>query len=150
MLQTFGISGGSPLRCALYHEGVKAYEINTSSRPGSTTTITRNGVVVAYIEWSNISRTRSKVMIEGCTGMLDKTFPKARKLARSRIYKTMNGKTLKWKVNQTGLSCTSPDTGFNLAYHNGVAINAFSVHTSMLDIFNEGLDIQDALIGEPN
>ncbi|KAG8737893.1 hypothetical protein FRC11_001760, partial [Ceratobasidium sp. 423] len=93
-----------------------------------------------------ISRTKSKVVIEGHTGALDRTLPKAGWLTRSRIYKTMNGKTLKWKVNGSGLSCTSPDTGFNLAYHNGVAINAFSMNTSTLDIFDEALDIQDMIV----
>ncbi|KAH7330656.1 hypothetical protein B0J17DRAFT_159435 [Rhizoctonia solani] len=118
----------------------------TSSRPGSTTTIIRDGISIASIEWSTISRTKSKVTIEGHTGILDKTLPRAGKLTRSRIYKTMNGKTLKWKVNGSGLSCIAPDTGFNLAYHNGMAINAFSRNKSMLDVFDEGLDIQDVLI----
>ncbi|KAF8666920.1 hypothetical protein RHS04_09383, partial [Rhizoctonia solani] len=65
----FGISGGSPLYCTLYHQRVKTYKINTSSRPGSMTTITRDGAVVASIEWSNVTRTKSKVMIEGHTGI---------------------------------------------------------------------------------
>ncbi|KDN41397.1 hypothetical protein RSAG8_07512, partial [Rhizoctonia solani AG-8 WAC10335] len=146
MVQALGISGGSPLYCILYRGGVKVYEINSSSRPGSATTIIRDGTVIASIEWSTISRTISKVTIEGHTGMLDRTLPKAGKLTRSRIYKTMNGKTLKWKVNGPGLSCVAPDTGFNLAYHNGAAINAFSRNTSMLEIFDEGLDIQDVLV----
>ncbi|GAB1525996.1 hypothetical protein RhiTH_009162 [Rhizoctonia solani] len=141
-----GISGGSPLYCTLYHRGMKTYEINTSSRPGPITTITRDGTVVASIEWSNVTRTKSKVMIEGHTGILAKAFPKAGKLTRSRIYKTTGGKTLKWKINGGGLSCAAPDTGFNLAYHNGVAINTFSANKSALDIFDQGLDIQDVLV----
>ncbi|CAE6509876.1 unnamed protein product [Rhizoctonia solani] len=142
----FGISGGSPLRCAFYRRGEKIYDISTSSQPRSTTTIIRDGTVIASIEWSAVSRTKSKVVIEGHTGTLDRTFPKAGRWTRSRIYKTINGKTLKWKINGSCLCCVAPDTGFNLAFHNGVAINAFSVNTSTLDIFDEGLDIQDMLV----
>ncbi|CAE6360162.1 unnamed protein product [Rhizoctonia solani] len=66
---SFGISGGSPLYCTLYHRRVKTYEISTSSRPVSMTTITRDVTVVASIEWSSVTRTKSKVMIEGHTGI---------------------------------------------------------------------------------
>ncbi|KAF8761194.1 hypothetical protein RHS01_00293 [Rhizoctonia solani] len=124
---SYGISGGSPLYCTLYHRGVKTYEINTSSRPGSMATITRDGTVVASIEWSNV------------TLLPDVSL----QVSNVQDY---GRKTLKWKINGGGLSCTAPDTGFNLAYHNGVAINAFSANKSALDIFDQGLDIQDVLV----
>lgn len=46
--------------------------------------------------------------------------------------------------------CISPDTGFNLAHHDGALISPFNNATSMLDIFEEGRDVQDALVGMSN
>ncbi|KAF8599230.1 hypothetical protein BDV93DRAFT_609355 [Ceratobasidium sp. AG-I] len=118
--------------------------VYTSVYAGSNTAVVLDGVPVATIEWKK-SILNSKFTMGSKSGLLKDILPKASRFSRSRVFTTSDGKRLKWK-NGTGLSCVCPDTGLNLAIHNGAPISPSEPKSSVLEIFESGRDMRDALV----
>ncbi|KAG9122062.1 hypothetical protein FRC07_001701, partial [Ceratobasidium sp. 392] len=123
------------------------YEVSTDSKPfkGATTTISRNGVVLATVEWHKLGT--SYLTFEGRTGALKDLFPKSRALSKSRIYTTQGGVSFKWKHGGE-LYCVSTETGLNIATYYRIRYAAFrsKKSKSTLDI-NEGSEgLMDELV----
>ncbi|KAG8678784.1 hypothetical protein FRC08_017513, partial [Ceratobasidium sp. 394] len=125
--------------------GEVLYEVSTESNVfrGSVTTISRQGAVIARIEWHGFGT--DYLTFEGRTGPLKHLFPKSRLLSNSRIYTTQNGVSFKWKFGGE-LYCVSSDTGLNIATYYHINFGALRGKKSTLDISEGSEGLMDSLV----
>ncbi|KAH7330740.1 hypothetical protein B0J17DRAFT_709858 [Rhizoctonia solani] len=166
MALRLGIRGTSLIHCTFYRESTAVYDVRNYVFSPYIYTCHLDHTSIAGIEWSRIGRWRSKVTIEGQAGILDNIAPRAGAFTqyairdwrlkcdkkvlrcRSREYHSTNGKVLKWKIDGAGTLCITPDSNTQLAQYNGVSMTRAieSREASNLEIFDDGQDIQDAII----
>ncbi|KAH7337497.1 hypothetical protein B0J17DRAFT_663217 [Rhizoctonia solani] len=160
-MTTYTLSRTSPKNTTLTDPGgTVAYEVREHSRytnaltdivqisskyhlGGSETTIRRGDHVLVTIHWKLFQR--STITWNDQTTKIKEIFPRARRLATSRIYTTPSGEQIKWK-DKMKLYCVSVDTGLNLATYDRIHFRYFRDKKSVLDIASAGTHLTDALV----
>ncbi|CAE6438162.1 unnamed protein product [Rhizoctonia solani] len=145
-MTTLTVSRSSPRNTTLTDlYGNVAYEVSTPFRLGpSTTTITRNGQVLATVRWGMLG---DDLTMSGKTASVSDIFPSAGKLSTSRIFTTANGEGLKWK-DKSKLYCVSTNDGSSIATYNHKKLSsAFTGKKATLDISPNAAHLTDILVG---
>ncbi|CAE6440023.1 unnamed protein product, partial [Rhizoctonia solani] len=109
---------------------------------GGTTTIKRNGQILAIIKWGVFSR--GELTMGGMTASLSEVFPRSGALSSSRVFTTANGERLKWK-DKSKLKCVSADGGL-LAEYNPKHFAAIGGKISALEISPNATHLTDILV----
>ncbi|EUC65582.1 ATP11, putative [Rhizoctonia solani AG-3 Rhs1AP] len=144
-MTTLALSRSSPTNNTLTDDyGTVTYDVSTPfSLRSSTTTIKRNGQVLAMIKWGVFGG--SELTMGGVSASLNDVFPRTGKLSSFRVFTTADGERLKWKYKST-LQCVSADSGLPLATYNHKLFAGIRNKKSTLDISPNAAHLTDILV----